>query len=776
MKKVDLHTHSKYSKKPTEWFLKRIGAAESYTEPENLYKILKNRGMDFVTITDHNNIKGCLKLKEKYQDDTFISVESTATFPEDGCKVHILIYDIDENIFREIENLRNNIYDLRDFLIANEIAHSVAHPVYSVNNKLTVDHVEKLLVLFNTFEGINACRSAMYNDKFIAIIKSITQEKIDYLSEKHHIEPKGKNYYKKTITSGSDDHSGLMLGKGFTYSKTAKDINDFIKDLKNGDVFYEGESADFYTIAFNIYKIAYEYSQKNKTISMTGTLLEHLIENISENRKETLWQKFKMKRFRKKSTIHNMFVNLLEELKTISEENVHKRFEIVFNTTSDIADELIKNVFKKLKNKKSSIDSIYKSITASLPGIFITVPFISSFRLTFKDHQIINDLSKNLLEEKNKIKKIAWFTDTISDLNGVSVIVRTIGYQALKNGFPLVIYGSLTEDEISSELPSNFVNLTPIADFKLPYYSHLKIKIPSLMKSLKIVGGSLPDEIYISTPGPVGILGLIIGKILNIKTIGIYHTDFTKEIFEISNDESLANLVERYINFFYNSIDEVKSTSKEYLEILRERGISNCIDVFYRGVDTEIFQPIYKLSEPNLITLIYAGRISKDKNIDFLMDIYFKLLDLFSDIHIRLLLIGDGPYKEKAETKYKHKRIKFLGRIKNKELTNYYNMGDLLVFPSTTDTFGMVVLEAQACGLPAIVSDIGGPKEIIVDGKSGFVARANDLEDWLFHISNYIKWKLENNHIIESMRYESLNNVQKRYNWKNLLGEIFYEN
>lgn len=776
MKKVDLHLHSKYSKKPTEWFLKRIGAAESYTEPENLYKILKNRGMDFVTITDHNNIKGCLKLKEKYPDDTFISVESTVSFPEDDCKVHILIYDIDENIFREIENLRNNIYDLRNFLISKDIAHSVAHPVYSVNDKLTVEHVEKLIVLFNTFEGINACRGAIYNEKFIDIIKSLTKERIDYLSEKHGIEPQGLEYHKKILTSGSDDHSGLMLGKGFTYSKDAKDLKDFIKDLKTGNVYYEGTSADFYTIAFNIYKIAYEYTQKNKTISMTGSLLEHLIENISENRKETFWQRFKMKRFRKKSVIHNMFVNLLEELKTISEENVHKRFEVVFDTTSDITDELIKNVFKKLKKEKTSIDSIYKSITASIPGIFITVPFFSSFRLTFKDHQILRDLSKSFLPEKVRIKKIAWFTDTIADLNGVSVIIKTIGYQALKNDFPLKIYGSLREDEISPELPSNFINLTPIADFKLPYYSHLKIKIPSLMKSLKIISSSLPDEIYISTPGPVGILGLIVGKILNIKTIGVYHTDFTKEIFEISKDESLSNIVERYINFFYNTLDQVKSTSKQYIEILQERGISNCLDLFNRGVDTEIFYPIYKLSEPNLITLIYAGRISKDKNIDFLMDIYFRLLDLFPDINIRLVLIGDGPYKEKAEIKYKHKRVKFLGRLKNKELVHYYSLGDLLLFPSTTDTFGMVVLEAQACGLPAIVSDIGGPKEIIVDGKSGFVARANDLEDWLSHISKYIKWKLEGNHMAESMRYESVDNVQKRYNWKNVLGEIFYEN
>lgn len=95
MAKVDLHAHSKYSNHPSEWFLQRLGAAESYTEPEAIYRMARSRGMDFVTVTDHNCMRASLELVAKYPEHCFSGVEATAYFPEDGCKVHVLIYGLD---------------------------------------------------------------------------------------------------------------------------------------------------------------------------------------------------------------------------------------------------------------------------------------------------------------------------------------------------------------------------------------------------------------------------------------------------------------------------------------------------------------------------------------------------------------------------------------------------------------------------------------------------------------------------------------------------------
>ena len=149
MKKADVHVHSKYSDHPSEWFLQRLGAAESYTDPDALYAAAVRQGMDFVTVTDHNCMKGVLYLKAKYPDRVFTGVESTAYFPEDGCKVHVLIFGLSEVQFREIERLRKDISCLRQYLLIEGLAYSVAHATYSVNNRLTAEHLEKLVMLFN---------------------------------------------------------------------------------------------------------------------------------------------------------------------------------------------------------------------------------------------------------------------------------------------------------------------------------------------------------------------------------------------------------------------------------------------------------------------------------------------------------------------------------------------------------------------------------------------------------------------------------------------------
>lgn len=113
--KADLHVHSKYSGRPSDWFLRRIGAPESFVEPTLVYETAKTRGMDFVTISDHNCINGALEIA--HLPDTFISAEVTTYFPDDGCKVHCLVCGIDEAQFAMIQELRESIFELQRYLL-----------------------------------------------------------------------------------------------------------------------------------------------------------------------------------------------------------------------------------------------------------------------------------------------------------------------------------------------------------------------------------------------------------------------------------------------------------------------------------------------------------------------------------------------------------------------------------------------------------------------------------------------------------------------------------
>ena len=162
MSRCDLHIHSRHSARTEEWLFRRFDFPDSYSDPKQLYEQLRKRGMDYVTITDHDSIDGCLEIA--HLPRIFISEQVTTYFPHDACKLHILVWGISEQQHRDIESVRENIFDLQRYLQRGQIAHAVAHPLYSVNGKLEAMHLEQLILLFKHFEGINGLRDALLSD------------------------------------------------------------------------------------------------------------------------------------------------------------------------------------------------------------------------------------------------------------------------------------------------------------------------------------------------------------------------------------------------------------------------------------------------------------------------------------------------------------------------------------------------------------------------------------------------------------------------------------
>ena len=208
--RVDLHVHSKYSTRPSQWILQKLGCPESFTEPLKIYDRALARSMNMVTITDHNTINGSLEIA--HLDNAFISEEITTYFPEDGCKLHVLAYDITEEHHREFQKVRENVFDLVSYIREQGIVHVLAHPLFAVNERLTPEHFEQALLLFNTLE-LNGTRDEMQNSALRTIVDNLTPETIDLLANKHNIEPYGETPWVKGLTGGSDDHSGINIAR-----------------------------------------------------------------------------------------------------------------------------------------------------------------------------------------------------------------------------------------------------------------------------------------------------------------------------------------------------------------------------------------------------------------------------------------------------------------------------------------------------------------------------------------------------------------------------------
>jgi glycosyltransferase involved in cell wall biosynthesis len=269
----------------------------------------------------------------------------------------------------------------------------------------------------------------------------------------------------------------------------------------------------------------------------------------------------------------------------------------------------------------------------------------------------------------------------------------------------------------------------------LPEYELQKLSFPPILQILDYIQREKFTEVIISTPGPIGLTALLAAKMLNLQTSGIYHTDFPEYIRILTEDSFLESIAWRYMHWFYGQLDTVFVNSEEYRQSWIKRGLDPAkLKIFPRGLDTELFNPGRR--DPDFwqkfgptdgeVRLLYVGRVSREKNLDVLASAYRKLRE--ENLPVQLYVVGHGPYSEAlAETL---PDACFTGYLRGQELAAAYASADIFVFPSTTDTFGNVIIEAQASGVPVVVSDSGGPKELVEDNTNGLVTKSHDVDDF----------------------------------------------
>jgi glycosyltransferase involved in cell wall biosynthesis len=223
-----------------------------------------------------------------------------------------------------------------------------------------------------------------------------------------------------------------------------------------------------------------------------------------------------------------------------------------------------------------------------------------------------------------------------------------------------------------------------------------------------------------------------VARILKLPIVGTYHTAIPQYAQALTGDPDMEDLMWRYVLWFYDQMDCVFVPSKAVADELERRGLNpQRIRIFPRGVDTQLFHPAKRngILDSSLVgecgaRLLYVGRISKEKNLGLLVDAFRGIVE--SETDTCLVVVGDGPYRREMEEALNGTPCLFTGFVQGETLASLYASCDIFVFPSTTDTFGNVVLEAQASGLPVVVSDTGGPQENIIAGDTGLVVRGDD--------------------------------------------------
>ena len=214
--------------------------------------------MTHKTITDHNRLDGCLSIA--HHPDVFLSEEVTTYFP-DGCKIHLLVWNLTEAHHDEIQRLRPNIFELAAYLRAENLPHGVGHPLVNINQVLTVSHVEKLVLLFRVFEGRNGNREPLAQEVCGLCLAALTPEKIAEFANRHNLEPTHANAHRKVLFASSDDHSGVHPGRTFTEVPRAGKLAEFFTGLLAGEATLHGPMGDPLTLSSSLYTTVFSFAR-----------------------------------------------------------------------------------------------------------------------------------------------------------------------------------------------------------------------------------------------------------------------------------------------------------------------------------------------------------------------------------------------------------------------------------------------------------------------------------------------------------------------------------
>src|SRR5438477_12170012 len=287
MSKCDLHIHSRFSARSEEWLFRRFDFPDAYSDPRELHRQLIARGMDFVTITDHDTIDGCLEIRDL--PNTCISQQVTTYFPQDPCKIHILVWGITERQHDDIIIIRDNIFALQRYLQSGKIAHAVAHPLYSINGKLESSHLERLILLFKHFEGVNGLRDALLSELVPELFSSLTPKKIEELAERHNLEPTHREPWKKILVGGSDDHGGKFIASAFTETPRAGSAEEFLSHVRAGNCQARGEGGTPLALSHGFYNTVALFVQDHfhEKLGPSAALIEQMFSRFMEGRDPT---------------------------------------------------------------------------------------------------------------------------------------------------------------------------------------------------------------------------------------------------------------------------------------------------------------------------------------------------------------------------------------------------------------------------------------------------------------------------------------------------------
>ena len=681
--RADLHCHSTASAESKLGVQRALGLPECATEPEEVYELAKRRGMDFVTITDHDTIAGVLTLVDR--PDVFVSEELTARFRGEPQAVHVLCYGITPAQHEWLQEHAGDVEECAEYLHAHEVACALAHPFYAVAAPLAPRHRRRLAELFPVWETRNGSRARELN-----------------MPAAIYIETHGG-----TGVAGSDDHAGVDIGRTYTQTRAVATPAEFLSEVRAGRAEACGDQGSAAKWAHTALALAARVVQGGTAAPPDPIKVMTMVERVmreGDARRGAIGHDLTPQDARDllRAWLESVALDLDERgliAYLQSDEAVHAAlFRRARCEHERRLERAVATAVAEAAGERNYLRAALGLFAACMPAL----PYAPAAAFLGRE-------KAKLIPRDGEPRRVALVADGVGGMHGVTHTLDEIRERGVP-GFEVEVVG--TDVGVDRRLPC-------VSEVDIPFYAGLKLGVPSLPGLVDALADRRYDAIHLCSPGPAGIGAALVARMMGVPTIGSYHTELAAYAGLRSGDTRLGDAMAQLLGLFYGSCDVVLSpsiSSDKSLEMLRIE--ASRIDRWDRGVDIGRFSPERRIAGlfPGEINVLYAGRQTKEKGAELLAEAF--LLAHAADPRLHLVLAGGGPEQERLRERL-GERATFLGWLEGDELARAYASADVFLFASRTDTFGQVILEAQASGLPVVAVAEGGPAALIEPGVSG---------------------------------------------------------
>jgi glycosyltransferase involved in cell wall biosynthesis/predicted metal-dependent phosphoesterase TrpH len=716
LSRCDLHVHSTASEFSKLGVQRSVGMPECATPPEEVYELAKRRGMDFVTITDHDTIAGALQIADR--PDVFVGEELTAWFRGEPQAVHVLCLGINQD---DHDWLQAHAYDVErcaEYLHSREITTALAHPFYSVEAPLTARHRRRLAELFPIWEVRNGSRARELNAPAATFI----------------------DVSGGTGIGGTDDHAGVDIGRTFTETPLAYTPAEYLAHVRAGRAVAKGTQGGAAKWTHAAMGIAIRSlgvdprGEADPPAAPQRPRPEAIATIIS-----SLMSEGDTRRGAEDDDLAPEDARLLLRawLDAVGLERLTAR-QLLAMFQEDGFDH--RDLFRRAtaaheRKLAAATDTVIASAEAVAAGETADVPALGALLLDALLPVIPYLPSAAFLgRERRKLKtrqdgelpRVALVADGIGAMHGVTHTLNTIRERGVP-GYDVEVIG--TDHNVDRRIPA-------VCEVDVPFYAGLQVGVPSLLALVEQIAEGRYDVVHVCAPGPAGIVAAALATMLDIPVLGSYHTELAAYAGLRSADPRLEAYASVAVGTFYAQADVVLTPSPQTDAALAGLGIpADRIGRWDRGVDVSRFHPGRRSVAParrpfgapagregDRVHVLYAGRLTAEKGVDLLADAF--LAAHARDPRLHLVLAGGGPEEPRLRARL-GAHATFLGWLSGDQLADAYADADVFLFASSTDTFGQVLLEAQASGLPVVAVDAGGPRSIVEDGVSGLLRPAD---------------------------------------------------